>query len=67
MNEWATFAAGRILLRTELKHSLKFVFDLRLQELQEDLESGFFLDFRLSRQLFWEGAFGSQEAGGEAG
>ena len=43
------------------------MFDLRLQELQEDLERGFFLDFRLSRPLFWEGAFGSQEAGGEAG
>ena len=23
MNEWATFAAGRILLRSEMKHSLK--------------------------------------------
>ena len=43
------------------------MFDLRLQELQEDMERDFFLNFRLSRLLFWEGAIGSQEAGGEAG
>ena len=43
------------------------MFDLCLQELQEDLERGFFLNFRLSRWLFWEGAIDSQEADGEAG